>query len=286
MMMEDPDFQAVDSEQVSTVEERALFFRLFHSDESQMSAGERQEYARFLPSQMTSQAERNYNSDTAAYEANGNPAPTPLRFLAFMNDYRREIRGELEKGIFPSEGDAVVSARVVDEFGQPQRDLLVYLYEYDEESGKIKLVGYERTDSGGVVVFDSLEPNRFYRAETISSSDQVARSTIRLADKNSATVLPPMVLRKSGESVSGFVFLDEDPAIGTMVSAIPIHGGPTLKTTTDKMGYFSLAPLPDGDVELVFERSAIPLPLRGTMLLTDRGGELFVPLGLLSEDAK
>lgn len=279
--LRDERYQSVEDEQFSSAENRALFFKLFHSDVSEMSSRERHEFARVLPAILTRDAEENHNSQSDD-EALPRPVPTPLRFVAFLNDYRREIRGELETGSFASEGDAVVSARVVDERGQPVLDQLVHLYMYDESAEKLRLVGYERTDSGGVAVFDHLAPNRFYRAEAVGTADRIARSTIRLADPGKPTVFPPMVLRSSGEFVSGFVFLDQEPAPGTMVTAVPFLGGPTLRTTTDAVGYFSLAPLPGGNVELVFERSAHPQSLRGSLQLAERGGELFVPLALLA----
>lgn len=279
----DSRYQAMPAVRLSDGPPHRVPFVLFHARVEDMSYLERLAFARLWPEVLAAQAEELLaTNDVATTESASLPVPpSPVLVAAFLEGTRREDSVPLAAREDP-ETTAVLSARVVDAYGSPVDGQIVHLFAYDADLGRVRLAGYERTDERGIAVFEDLEPGRYYRAEAEARDGRLARSSLIMAELYETHLLPAMVLRQPGEQLSGVIFSGNSPADETIVQTVAIGRTPALTTTTDQMGYFTLAPLSGEEVRVRILRMTPEGPRGATLRLEPGRTEHLVPFDIVA----
>ncbi len=275
--LDDERFQTIEPMRVSSEEPRVLAYRLFHRNVADMTQEERVAFAEAYP-KMISDAE----PESAAV---GKPEPNAWRLTAFLEGYRRESDTPItnSESETSEENETAIAVRLTDRRGTPLANTVVRLYQFDENAGAIQFSGSERTNERGSALFDQLQADRYYRAETELPSGEIARSAIVISVPDKIVSPPTMTVRSADEMISGIVFDKGVPAPSTVVTVSAQDGlQPQLSTTTDELGYFSLGPMIPGDVLLEFRRVSSDGHSQTTLKAsTTAQREIYVPLDVL-----
>lgn len=252
--------------------------RLYKTDPRELTEAERAEYVRALPE--IHRREREATNDLPGLLRD----PTALRLCAFLAGSRIETASVSKVQPATGKDAAAVIAQVTDRFGKPQPRVYVSLLTQEGDSGKVRIVDAGATKADGTVRFEGLGGDRFYRAEVLRGPlGTSARSPVVLIHPGEAKTLRPLVLREAGRVLSGIVIDGNGPATGMQITTGGEHQR-KLTTTTDKYGYFELAPLESGSVTLSIRR--LSDGEEATMTALPGRDELIVPFSVLTLPAR
>ncbi|MEQ8821312.1 MAG: hypothetical protein RLY93_13810 [Sumerlaeia bacterium] len=230
----------------------AEFFSLYPTDVSRMTREQRIAYAtalaRALPQHFAEEAASLDDAERLA----AHRVAALMRPAIALED--RQAGGlTIEQAAQESRlMEGAIGVRVLDHLGKPAEGVLVSMLSFDLQAGAARLASFERTNTQGDAVFDSLPLGSWYRATATSPAGQPFSSGIaELSPADSLRTLEPIVMREGGFVARGFLLRSEDlPAAGAMIFATPRPNGPTFRTTAGPFGYFTL-PLPDNGGESV-----------------------------------
>lgn len=259
-------------------------FRVFAADTASLAGAERQAYVDLLPEML---AER--TRQEAALALVGTDQHLTLAGLSlFLAD------GPIDRVAAPTPPPAAteadrpitaISTRLLGPRGDAVAGVLVNLVELDPQRRDLAVASWQRSDDTGLVLFEEVRPGAFYRLEVSPSESAFdARSTIVRAIDGRAVTVPPMVLRAPGQTLSGFVYVDDAPASASLVVLTDDSGREVLRSATDTAGFFSLGPVvgPGGPARLGVRRATRGGVQAATVRVDPAAGDVLVPLDLLA----
>ncbi len=219
------------------------FYQLFARDARRLNREERAELAQRMKAVLSARRAAGAHSDPAAAVA------------AFLHSNRREA-DEGEYGFEVEKDGGEILARVVDARGRPIEGRLAYLFNYDPGRGLVRVAATDRSEPDGTISFHRLPPGHLYRVEVAPGPDGLAWSGVVRIEAGESEGLPPLVVTDGAKRTSGLVLWQGLPAAGVRVRSVG-PAQPTLSTTTDENGCYTLAPLREGGVLLTFSRADI-----------------------------
>lgn len=251
--------------------ERRRFFQLFARDTKRLTREEREELAQRQKALLSSRRAAGARDAAAAVSA-------------FLHTNRREA----DEGVYGFEAEkdgGEILARILDAKGRPVAGRLAYLYNYDPELGEVRVAASDRSEQDGTISFHRLPPGHLYRVEVAPGPDGLAWSGVVRLEAGESEGLPTLVVTEPERRTSGLVLWQGLPAAGVRVRSVG-PAQPTLSTTTDENGCYSLAPLREGEVVLSFSRADIDRDTVRVWRTRTGREEQVVPLDLLPASLK
>ena len=249
----------------SSRSDRLIYFvQLYRAQPADMEVAERKAFINQLPAILAFQREQGVEIPGDA------GTPHPLRLSALLNmspgqmePWGREKLTAAELKELEQRGDGKgeeetpsLSAKVVNQYGQPVARRVVELLGLEGTSADARIIRRGRTDSSGRIIFRNLDTGRFYRVQSSTGGDELsARGPIIKLEEEGERSLDPLVLRSTDRTLSGLVYYGAEPLPRARVEARRA-GQPALATETNEYGYFELGPLVPGRVVVIVENPA------------------------------